>query len=573
ITKTSESFDIFESIKNEEFEEEVYRKQTRKRLVIISVSSILLVLLILGAIIGILIPIHEKNNPVNEKYDPMIKTICNSTLYKDSCYSSIYSLKTSSSNKNPPPDSDTPKSVFMLSLQVTFNELVRVKSSILNRLIYFAINDSITHNALKVCDHVIKDAISQVNMSMSSLQSIERFSDNSVISDLMTCLSTAITDQTTCLDGLTEYKENIPPSILEETRALMENATVFTSNSLAIISNMFKIVRGFQISVNDHRRLLRVEEVRLRPNLTVAKDGSGDYRTITEAVKAMPRRSENRFFIYVKKGKYEENVFVDSDSWNLMIYGDGMKKTIVSSSLNYMDGVATFNSGTFITEGRGFIARDMGFKNKAGPAKLQAVALRSSSDRTIFHRCHFDGYQDTLYTHSNRQYYRDCTITGTIDFIFGNAAAVFQNCTIQPRQPGPGQYNTITAQSKSDPNQKTGFSIQRCRISPFGNLTAATFLGRPWNNHSTVVVMETDVQGIIDPAGWIKWAPDSEVPDTIFYAEYNNTGPGSVISRRVKWPGYRPDITEEEAEKFHVDPFIQGYKWIIEAGIEYDSRL
>ncbi|KAL8040147.1 hypothetical protein ABFX02_10G079500 [Erythranthe guttata] len=324
ITKTSESFDIFESIKNEEFEEEVYRKQTRKRLVIISVSSILLVLLILGAIIGILIPIHEKNNPVNEKYDPMIKTICNSTLYKDSCYSSIYSLKTSSSNKNPPPDSDTPKSVFMLSLQVTFNELMRVKSSILNRLIYFAINDSITHNALKVCDHVIKDAISQVNMSMSSLQSIERFSDNSVISDLMTCLSTAITDQTTCLDGLTEYKENIPPSILEETRALMENATVFTSNSLAIISNMFKIVRGFQISVNDHRRLLRVEEVRLRPNLTVAKDGSGDYRTITAAVKAMPRRSENRFFIYVKKGKYEEKCvcrfrFLESDDiwrWN-----------------------------------------------------------------------------------------------------------------------------------------------------------------------------------------------------------------------------------------------------------------
>ncbi|KAL7136945.1 hypothetical protein ABFS83_10G063000 [Erythranthe nasuta] len=184
-------------------------------------------------------------------------------------------------------------------------------------------------------------------MSMSSLQSIERFSDNSVISDLMTWLSTAITDQTTCLDGLTEYEENIPPSILEEMRALMENATIFTSNSLAIISNMFKIVRGFQIPVNDHRRLLRVEEVRLRPNLTVAKDGSGDYRTITEAVKAMPKRSENRFIIYVKKGKYEENVFVDSDSWNLMIYGDGMKKTIVSSSFNYADGVATFNSGTF----------------------------------------------------------------------------------------------------------------------------------------------------------------------------------------------------------------------------------
>lgn len=212
----------------------------------------------------------------------------------------------------------------------------------------------------------------------------------------------------------------------------------------------------------------------------------------------------------------------------------------------------------------------MGFKNRAGPAKLQAVALRSSSDKSIFYRCYFDAYQDTLYAHANRQFYRDCLITGTIDFIFGNAAAVFQNCTIQPRQPERGQYNTITAQSKSDPNQNTGFSIQRCRISPFGELTARSFLGRPWNNYSTVVVMESDIQGIIDPSGWVQWTPDTKAPDTIFYAEYDNVGPGSGLDGRVMWPGYRPDITEEEAKKFSVDQFIQGSKWITEANVEYD---
>ncbi|KAK6147537.1 hypothetical protein DH2020_018449 [Rehmannia glutinosa] len=337
-------------------------------------------------------------------------------------------------------------------------------------------------------------------MSISSLQpeNINNFSEY-FVSDVRTWLSTVITDQQTCLDGLTEF-ENISLSIQEEINTSMQNATIFTSNSLAIISNGFAIIRGFQIPVN--RKLVEAEEVNLRPNLTVAKDGSGDYRTINEAVQAMPKRSKERFFIYVKKGEYKEQVVVHSDCWNLMIYGDGMKKTVVSGSLNYADGVATYDSGTFIAEGRGFIAKDMGFKNTAGPAKLQAVALRSSSDESIFYRCHIDAYQDTLYAHTNRQFYRECD-------------------------------NSIR------------------------NLTAKTFLGRPWNNYSTTVVMETYIQGIVDPMGWTPWEPDSEAPDTIFYAEYMNTGPGSVLNQRVMWPGYRPNITEEEAEKFYVEPFIQ----------------
>ncbi|KAK6147535.1 hypothetical protein DH2020_018447 [Rehmannia glutinosa] len=560
--KSFESVEIFDSIKSDESEEEEeYRRKTRKRFIIIAISSVILVMLIIGAIIGILVPIHTKHNPSSFSImdQDSIKAICNSTLYKDSCYSSIHSLQLSS-RQNP----DSPIEIFMLSLQVTFNDLISLKSSMSKRLISFTKNvknDPITQNALSNCEHLIQGAIDHVNMSISSLQpeNIDNFSEY-LVSDVRTWLSTAITDQQTCLDGLTEF-ENISLSIQEEINVSMQNATIFTSNSLAIISNGFAIIRGFQIPVN--RKLVEAEEVNLRPNLTVAKDGSGDIRTINEAVQAMPKRSKERFFIYVKKGEYKEQVVVHSDCWNLMIYGDGMKKTVVSGSLNYADGVATYDSGTFIAEGRGFIAKDMGFKNTAGPAKLQAVALRSSSDESIFYRCHIDAYQDTLYAHTNRQFYRECVIRGTVDFIFGNAAAVFQNCTIQPRQPGPGQYNVITAQSKSDPNQNTGISIQRCRIIPFGNLTAKTFLGRPWNNYSTTVVMETYIQGIVDPMGWTPWEPDSEAPDTIFYAEYMNTGPGSVLNQRVMWTGYRPNIAEEEAEKFYVEPFIQGSQWLI----------
>ena len=151
-----------------------------------------------------------------------------------------------------------------------------------------------------------------------------------------------------------------------------------------------------------------------------------------------------------------------------------------------------------VAAGRGLIARDMGFKNTAGTVKEQAVALRSSSDLSVFYRCYFDAYQDTLYTHSNRQFYRDCHVTGTIDFIFGNAAVVLQNCSIQPRQPGPDQFNTITAQSKTDPNQNTGISIQRCQITPFDNLTTTTYLGRPWRDlchHDIHAVIHWRVRG------------------------------------------------------------------------------
>lgn len=222
-----------------------------------------------------------------------------------------------------------------------------------------------------------------------------------------------------------------------------------------------------------------------------------------------------------------------------------------------------------VANGRGFIAKDMGFINTAGPDKHQAVALRSSSDKSIFYRCSFDAYQDTLYTHSNRQFYRDCKITGTIDFIFGNSASVFQNCTIQPRQPGPEQFNTITAQSKSDPNQNTGISIQRCRLIPLDNLTAPTYLGRPWRDYATTVVMESYIGDFLDPEGWASWEADV---NTVYYAEFRNVGPGSVIDGRVKWAGVRPNITYEEAKEFTVEKFILGSQWLSESNVIYDQN-
>lgn len=133
--------------------------------------------------------------------------------------------------------------------------------------------------------------------------------------------------------------------------------------------------------------------------------------------------------------------------------------------------------------GDGFIARGITFRNTAGPENHQAVALRVASDHSVFYQCSFEGYQDTLYTFSQRQFYKDCNIYGTIDFIFGNSASVFQNCNIILRKPLPSQKNTVTAQGRTDPNQNTGIIIQNCRIIPSSELKTVgssfrSYLGR-----------------------------------------------------------------------------------------------
>lgn len=223
--------------------------------------------------------------------------------------------------------------------------------------------------------------------------------------------------------------------------------------------------------------------------------------------------------------------------------------------------------------GKGFIARDMGFRNTAGAAKHQAVALMSTADLSVFYRCKFDAYQDTLYTHSNRQFYRECNIYGTVDFIFGNSAVVFQNCNILPKKPMPGQQNTITAQGKIDPNQNTGISIHNCTVWPSANLTGvSTFLGRPWKNYSTTVFMYTTMNSFIDPKGWLPWV-GTTAPDTIYYAEYRNFGAGAVTKKRVNWKGLRLNITSKEASKFSVAQLIQGDKWLPSTGVTFKKDI
>ncbi|CAN6468252.1 unnamed protein product [Victoria cruziana] len=258
-----------------------------------------------------------------------------------------------------------------------------------------------------------------------------------------------------------------------------------------------------------------------------------------------------------------------------MLVGDGINKTIVTGSRSVGDAFTTFNSATLAVVGPNFIGRDFTVQNTAGPAKHQAVAVRNGADLSTFYRCSFEGYQDTLYAHSLRQFYRECDIYGTVDFIFGNAAVVFQNCNLYARLPMSAQQNMFTAQGRSDPNQNTGTSIINCSVLATPDLSSngqiKSFLGRPWKNYSRTVYMDSFIDSVVDPTGWAPWS-GNDFLSTLYYGEYSNRGPGSNTTGRVTWPGYHV-MSSTDATNFTVTNFVQGDVWLPATSVPFSSGL
>lgn len=237
-----------------------------------------------------------------------------------------------------------------------------------------------------------------------------------------------------------------------------------------------------------------------------------------------------------------------------------------------------FNVNIAAVVAPGFVAAGITFRNTAGAIKHQAVAVRNGADLSTFYTCSFEAYQDTLYAHSLRQFYRECDIYGTVDFIFGNAAAVFQNCNIYPRLPMSGQFNPITAQGRTDPNQNTGTSFHNCTIRAADDLassnssTQITYLGRPWKEYSRTVYMQSSMGSLINPAGWHEWDGNFAL-STLYYGEYNNTGPGSNTTSRVTWPGFHVINATANASVFTVSNFLLGDNWLPLTGVPYTGGL
>ncbi|CAL9229200.1 unnamed protein product [Arabidopsis halleri] len=551
-------------------------RKTKKRIAIIAISSIVLVCIVVGAVVGTTARDNGKKSPTESNGEPIsvsVKAVCDVTLHKDKCFETIGSAPNASQLN--------PEELFKYAVKITITELSKVLDGFSNG----EHMDNATSAAMGACVELIGLAVDQLNETMTSMKD-KTTSPLKSVDDLRTWLSSVETYQETCMEALVEANK---PGLTTFGENHLKNSTEMTSNALAIITWLGKIADTVKfrrrrlmatgdakvvvadLPMMEGRRLLESGDLRKIASIVVAKDGSGKYRTIGEALAEVEEKNEKPTIIYVKKGVYLENVRVEKKKWNVVMVGDGQSKTIVSAGLNFIDGTPTFETATFAVFGKGFMARDMGFINTAGPAKHQAVALMVSADLSVFYKCTMDAFQDTMYAHAQRQFYRDCVILGTVDFIFGNAAVVFQNCEILPRRPMKGQQNTITAQGRKDPNQNTGISIHNCTIKPLDNLTdIQTYLGRPWKEFSTTVIMKSFMDKFINPKGWLPWTGYS-APDTIFYAEYLNSGPGASTKNRVKWKGLKTSLTKKEANKFTVKPFIDGNNWLPATKVPFKS--
>ena len=296
--------------------------------------------------------------------------------------------------------------------------------------------------------------------------------------------------------------------------------------------------------------------VRVDPAAQHADPGNVDravFPTIQNALDHHPWPGKGgRVYIEIAPGTYHERVIVTQNHPNVTLIGKGNAPAdvVITNSLNAKQAGGTFFTETVQVNGDGFQADNLTFENTAGNTG-QAVAIAVRSDRAIFKRCRFLGHQDTLFADYGRQYYLDSYIEGTVDFIFGNAQAVFDRTEIHELSP-----SYLTAQSRTSAEQPTGYVILSSRVTADETALAGKhfFLGRPWRPYSRVVYVNTSLPASVAPQGWDPWGKDSN-QKTTFYAESNSTGAGAKPSARVAWSH---QLTEEQTHQYLPDVFLRG---------------
>ncbi|CAN0855700.1 Probable pectinesterase/pectinesterase inhibitor 21 [Linum grandiflorum] len=559
-----------------------------KKMVITGISSILLVAMVIAVTVGV-----NQNPGEDETQDTstsnQISTtskaamvLCSPSQYKQTCEASI--SKAAENNTDPRKIVETGFEVAVISLKEAMKNSTALRE---------AAEDPRAKRALEICEDLMETAINDLRRSMHELQNFDAARAYIHIDNLKTWLEATITYQEVCRDEF----QNTTGSSGEKMKDLLKLSGELTSNGLAMVEGLNQIFKALDIpGLNLHRRLLednggypewvtptqrkllQAKPANLKPDIVVAKDGSGKFKTVGEAVASIDKNNKKiPFVIYVKTGVYKEQIIVPNYAAGLMMIGDGPTKTKITAKRNFNEGTRTSDTATFAVLAPGFIAKDIWFENSAGAVGLQAVAYRSQSDNSVVFNCRFDGYQDTLYPQSNRQFYRDCTVSGTIDFIFGVARAVFQNCTIIIRKPLPSQACIIAADGRQDPNGLSGIVIQNSRIIGDPEYLpvkdkAKAYLARPWKPYAMTVVMHTKIDAVIAPEGWAPW-DDGSGTKTVYYAEFENTGPGSVQKGRVTWPGIKR-ITKKDAVRFTPKGiFTEGDGWITSTRIPYTPGL
>ncbi|UZT97126.1 pectinesterase family protein [Chryseobacterium fluminis] len=297
--------------------------------------------------------------------------------------------------------------------------------------------------------------------------------------------------------------------------------------------------------------------------IVVSKDGKGNFTTIQQAVDAAENGSLTRTKIIIKSGVYKEKIIIPETKGAIILEGENPQNTIITyddfASKKNAEGkdIGTTGSSTIFIYSNDFTAKNITFENSSGRVG-QAVTILTSGDRIIFENCRFLGNQDTVYlkgaqdspdkTKPSRNYFKNCYIEGTTDYIFGAGTAVFENCTIYSKETA----SYVTAASTPQENE-FGFVFINSKIT--GNAKEhSVYLGRPWRPFAKTVFIDCEISSTIKPEGWHNWnKPDAE--KTTFYAEFNSKGSGAGISTRVPWSH---QLTKEEKKKYTLQNILGG---------------
>jgi len=311
--------------------------------------------------------------------------------------------------------------------------------------------------------------------------------------------------------------------------------------------------------------------VRVSADVKTGIEGMTEFPTIQMAMDHHPFAGighdgkPGRVYIEIEPGTYHERVIITQNHTNITLVGLGKSPSdvVITNSLNAKQAGGTFFTETVEINGEGFEADNLTFENTAGNTG-QAVAAAVRADRAVFKHCRFLGHQDTLFADYGRQYYVDSYIEGGVDFIFGNATAVFDHSEIHSNGPG-----YLTAQSRTSPEQTTGYVILNSRVtSGFEANNEAhdagrqseqgagrkVFMGRPWRPFSRVIFMNTELDAEVSPDGWSKWNNTPGAPQA-YYAEFDSTGPGANAGARVAWSH---QLTAQQAEQYRPEAFLAG---------------
>jgi pectinesterase len=326
----------------------------------------------------------------------------------------------------------------------------------------------------------------------------------------------------------------------------LTNAIVLETHQLSYNNTLYTNQRDLQ-KANTKKEIKQIDN----DTVIVDSNNSGDFISIQQAINATRSYPDKRITILIKNGIYFEKVKIHAWNTKINLIGESKEKTIITYNDHFkkinLGRNSTFHTYTLLVEGNDCILKNLTIENTSGEVG-QAVALNVNAHRVVIANCNLLGHQDTLYTSGEncKNYFKDCYIEGTTDFIFGDATAFFENCKIHSKS------NSYITAASTPENHPFGYVFKNCVLTANENVTKV-FLGRPWRNYAKTVFIHCLMNAHIIPEGWHNWSKQ-EAEKTVFYAEYQCTGKGYNPEKRVKWSH---QLTKKQSKLYSINNILK----------------